>query len=144
MAPWVKREKRLRIVSVSESGNAEHGMKGFICTQPVGVSKATRTDNRREEKCQRGVGRREGVRAAQPKRHEVLNRVGETNFAEELYQAEEAPKWGAGFGGATKINLARAEKGVDFGVPRFVRGLRLHFALQPHSAIAFCTRRCLF
>jgi hypothetical protein len=73
-----------------------------------------------------------------------LNRVGETNFAEELYQADEAPEWGDGFGGAAKMDLARAEKGVNFGGHRFVRGLRLHFVLQLPSATVFCTRRCLF
>ena len=109
------------------------------------MSKATRADNnRREEKRYQGVGRRDGVRAVQPKGHELLNRVGETDFAEELYQTDEASEWGDGFGGAAKMNLARAEKGVDFGEHCFVRGLRVHFVLQLRSAIAFCTRRCLF
>ena len=31
-----------------------------------------------------------------------------------IYQAAEATEWGAGFGGAAKMNLARAEKG---GIP---------------------------
>ncbi len=41
-----------------KAGNAEHGVKSFICTQPVGVGKATRADNRREEKRYQGGGRR--------------------------------------------------------------------------------------
>jgi hypothetical protein len=43
-----------------------------------------------------------------------LNRVGEPNFAEDLCQAVEASEWGDGFGCAAKMNLARAETGVDF------------------------------
>jgi len=93
-------------IGTRKAGNTEHGMKGFICTQPVGVGKATCADNRREEKRHQGVGLRDGVRAAQPKEHELLNRVGETNFSEELYQVDEAPEWGDGFGSAAKMNLA--------------------------------------
>jgi hypothetical protein len=57
----------------------------------------------------------DGVRTAQPKRHELLNRVGKTNFAGELYQADGASEWGDGFGGAATMNLARGEKGVNIG-----------------------------
>jgi hypothetical protein len=51
-----------------------------------------------------------------------LNRVGETTFAEKLYQADEATEWGDGLGGAAKMNLASTEKGVNSGEHSFERG----------------------
>ena len=83
-----------RETTFSEQGN--EGKFGLLVTSRADacVSKATRANNRREEKRCAGLGRRDGVRAVQRKRHEVLNRVGETNFAQELSQADEAPEWG--------------------------------------------------
>ena len=78
------------------SEQSNEGKFGLLVTSRADacVSKATRANNCREEKRCAGLGRRNGVRAVQRKRHEVLNRVGETNFAQELYQADEAPEWG--------------------------------------------------
>ena len=85
------RKEAANRIGARKAGNAEHAMKGFFCMQPDGVRNATRFDNQRKEKRHKDLGRREGVSVAQPKRHAVLNRVGRTNFAEERYQADEAP-----------------------------------------------------
>jgi hypothetical protein len=83
-----------RETTFSEQGNEGKFGLPVASRADACVSKATRANNRREEKRCAGLGRRAGVRAVQRKRHEVLNRVGETNFAQELSKADEAPEWG--------------------------------------------------
>ena len=71
-------------------------MQGFVCTQPVRVGKATRADNPRGEKRRQGMSGEEGVRAVELERHEIMDRIGETHFADEFNQADEFTKRGDG------------------------------------------------